>query len=125
MKNFLVTSTIICTLLINGCKKDESDKSELLGKWLLTEQLADPGDGSGKYQKVTGENKTVTFNQSGEVTGEVFTAPAQYKVLDSVRVEITTKTNNQSIVYRYKATSKELILNAPCIEPCGLKFKRQ
>jgi hypothetical protein len=45
--------------------------------------------------------------------------------LDSVRVEITMKNVNSSLIYYYKVTAKELELNPPCIEGCGSKFKRQ
>ncbi len=125
MKNFLLTIAVLCTILLNSCKKDDQTEGEIFGKWLLTEQLADPGDGSGRYQKVQGPPKTATFNPTGEITGEVFAAPSQFKILDSVRVEITTKNFNQPLIYRYKVTAKELVLNPPCFEGCGSKFRRQ
>jgi hypothetical protein len=123
MKNYLLTGAFICTLLITACKKDDQTTGELYGKWVLTEQYADPGDGSGTYQKVK-ELKTVTFLTTGETTGEVFEPLTRFKILDSVRLEITTKDVNRPLIYYYKVTAKQLVLNPPCIEGCGLKFKR-
>jgi len=122
MKKLLLTCAILCTALLFSCKKDTQGTGEIFGKWLLTEQYSDPGDGSGTYQKVK-ERKTATFSRTGEITGEVFESPTSFKVLDSVRMEITTKIN--TYVYRYKVTDKYLQLNPPCIEGCGLKFVRE
>jgi hypothetical protein len=122
MKKLLLTGAIICIVLLQSCKKGGEGTGEIFGKWLLVEEYNDPGDGTGKYQKVK-EHKTLTFSTTGEITGEVFTQPTKFKILDSVRMEITSK--SMTLVYSYKVTTNYLQLNPPCIEGCGLRFVKQ
>jgi hypothetical protein len=122
MKKLLLNCAFICMILICSCKKDAPESGEIFGNWLLLEQYNDPGDGSGKYEKVK-DRKTVTFSTTGEITGEVFESPTQFKILDSTKMEIISKTRTD--IYHYKVTDKYLQLNPPCIEGCGLRFLRQ
>lgn len=95
----------------------------IIGTWKLTESLADPGDGSGKYKPVTGPTKYMTFDANGKVTGDANPNVTSYKILDYEKIEFTTL-QNSSITYRYKIIGNQLELNPPCIEGCGLKFIR-
>jgi hypothetical protein len=124
MKKTLIILFLIIAGLYFSCKKDDNGKGEIYGKWKLTETMADPGDGSGKYVKVTGSANYITFSTSGELSGKAIPEAASYKILDSVRIEIAYKDNPAPLVFWYKVTSNTLQLNPPCIEGCGLRFVR-
>jgi len=125
MKKVLLTLLIIISGLYMSCKKDQNGPAEIYGTWKLTETLADPGDGSGKYIKAKGATKYITFDQSGDVSGEAMPDITSYKVLDSTRIEITSKNYSQKLVYWYKLNSTTLEINPPCIEGCGFRFVRK
>jgi hypothetical protein len=116
---------IAFTIGLVSCKKNDSGTGEVYGTWRLTETWADPGDGSGRYRKVKGPAKYITIDQSGKMEGDAMPEVLGYKILDSVRMEITSKDYPQPFIYRYKITANDLELNPPCIEGCGFKFKRK
>ncbi|MDD3788879.1 MAG: hypothetical protein PHO94_09315 [Petrimonas sp.] len=66
MKKILVL-LIFCGVLFSCDKSDDTENTELIGKWKLTEVLADPGDGSGTFHKVS-SNKTIEFQPNGAIT---------------------------------------------------------
>src|SRR4051812_33514807 len=115
MKKVFLSLLFILSIAYTSCKKNDDSPGEIYGKWRLTETLSDPGDGSGKYIKVKGDPKYITFEQSGKVSGDAISDLTTFKVLDSVRIELRTKTYNQPLVYYYKATARTLRLNPPCI----------
>jgi len=95
----------------------------IIGTWKLTESLADPGDGSGKYKPVAGPAQFITFDSEGKVSGDAIKDISRYRILDDVKIEAMTP-QNTSMIFRYKIVGNLLELNAPCIEACGLKFIR-
>ncbi|TKC09649.1 hypothetical protein [Pedobacter frigoris] len=125
MKTLWFALIIALTTGFVSCKKDRNTTAEIYGTWKLTETWNDPGDGSGKYIKATGKTKYITFERSGELSGDAIDQPFRFKILDSERVEIFTTTYKMPVTYRYKLTRGTLELNPPCIEGCGLKFIRK
>ncbi|WP_432708900.1 hypothetical protein [Pedobacter sp.] len=123
MKNLFVL-LFVFSLVYVGCKKTEQGPVELYGKWKLNEILADPGDGSGKYRKVTGEPKYLMINRSGKMSGDAINLK-QFKVLDSVRMEVINTDYKEPVVYYYEVSESSLTLNPPCIEGCGYRFVRE
>lgn len=127
MRNF-ASYLLLCTLFLSilSCSKSlvNDGPGEVYGNWKLTETMFDPGDGSGKYQKVK-ETKYLTISRNGEMTGDALPDITSFKILDSVRMEVTSKTYKNVLTYRYKATASTLMLNPPCIEGCGYRFIRQ
>ncbi|WP_316832472.1 hypothetical protein [Pedobacter aquatilis] len=127
MKKILTPLVIILAFIsYTACKKSSiSDgPGEVYGKWKLTETLFDPGDGSGKYTKVK-EDKYLTMYKEGKMEGDALPDLSAFKIVDSVTMEVTSKTYNRVLPYRYKATANTLVLNPPCFEGCGYKFVRQ
>ena len=103
----------------------------LEGKWKLTEYLADPGDGSGKWQKVTeGFAHTIEFRADGtfkEVKGEAMSSVPlfnAYKILDDKRIEMIPIDKNapSHIWYYSELTPGTLTLGYGCIEACSGKY---
>jgi hypothetical protein len=127
MKKILLILLAAASIIYVSCKKtDDSDgPGEVYGKWKLTETMQDPGDGSGKYIKVTGDAKYITLDKSGKFEGDAIPELLTFKILDSVRMEVTGKNQSQPYNYRYKVSAKSLTLNPPCIEGCGFRFVRQ
>lgn len=126
MKKLALLLIITIGIFYASCKKNSENDGpgEVYGKWKLTETLSDPGNGSGKYQTVK-DDKYLTMDKTGKMEGDALPELSTFKILDSVRMEVTLKNRNQTLTYRYKATANTLTLNPPCIEACGLRFRRQ
>jgi hypothetical protein len=136
----LLTSTLLgCANALDEAQPDANflggTASGLVGTWKLTEYLADPGDGSGKYQKAEGRfNETVEFRADGRfvATTDLGLSQSQqfeyYKVLDNQRIELIYKANtngNPSRIWTYSdLTATTLTLSYGCIEPCRGKYVR-
>ncbi|TCD00289.1 hypothetical protein EZ449_20785 [Pedobacter frigidisoli] len=125
MKKALLLLVIVTGFLYSSCKKTDDGLGEIYGKWKLTETLNDPGDGSGKYMRVKGDSKNLTLLNTGQITGDAMPDLMTFRILDSTRLEISTRNYSMPLTYYYKVTAKTLTLNPPCIEGCGLKFIRQ
>lgn len=129
-------------VLLLACSGDDvlfDEMPELQGTWLLIEQYADPGDGSGDFKKVD-SNKTIRFLENGtyiakgslcdmnfnsgeDTTGtyEIGAELSEYSAdnymkpedcgFDGVRIYIQMEGSN-------------LILSYLCIEGCAQKFKK-
>lgn len=124
MKKIYLAVLVTLTLSYLSCKKSDQGSTEIYGTWKLVETWNDPGDGSGKYVKVKGAPKYISIDKSGTIGGDALPDALSYKILDSVQMEITSNNYAKPFVYRYKVSSNTLELNPPCIEGCGLKFKR-
>ncbi len=119
----------ILTLVVSGCDKKKGIENEIVGKWQITEQLVDPGDGSGTYQPVQG-NKTIVFNANGTFyssgsicspgdgsgNGSQGNYDSNTQMLTGVNCGVNT------IDIYYELSNNELIIIYPCIEACREKF---
>lgn len=126
MKNLCIL-LLVFSVAIFACEKKDpgtDGPGEIYGRWKLRETLADPGDGSGKYEKVTGKTKYLVVDASGTMSGDALPDLQSFKILDSVRIEVFSKTYMKSLPYMYKVSAKTLTLNPPCFEGCGFRFVR-
>lgn len=118
-----VTFTLFTFLLILasacGIRKNTDG---LVGRWLLTQSLSDPGDGSGKWE-ATSEKSIIEFKAEGTVISDRFAEFKGFKISDSTHIEFA-QTDGQFILYRYKVSGNVLEINPPCREACGFRFKR-
>ena len=103
----------------------------LEGKWKMTDYLADPGDGSGKWQTVKDPMAhTIEFGADGKFTetkGEgTSSVPLfnSYKILDEQRIEmIPIDKSQKSHIWFYNNTaSDKLTLSYGCIEACSGQY---
>jgi len=133
MKLFKFSSLLLLVLtmsaLLSSCEKDEEILSTgLSGTWKLTESYVDPGDGSGKYKKVSGDTELLLIiSDDGKISGNQFLAVDSYKVLkDPDRLEVFFKSDLVNPrVYFYKLSGNSLeITGGGCIEGCGMKYVR-
>lgn len=119
----LTTLSLLSILVFFACEKDEKLTTPLQGEWRLTETLADPGDGSGEWQTASKDSVTyIIFNEDGSLETNLSSKMERYKIKDSVYLEIVLTDQENPIPYRYQIDKKNLILNPPCIEACGLRF---
>ena len=128
---YLLVIFLFCTL---SCSKEDQIKTKnegLTGKWKLTEYLSDPGNGSGKWQKVTEEfADVIEFHADGrfsEVKGNSASSIPlfdSYKVLDNKRIEMipTDKSQSTHIWYYSDLSANSLTLGYGCIEACSGKY---
>lgn len=131
MKGFIYSFIVLAILL--SCSKDEADKNtDLHSSWHLTEQLIDPGDGSGTFQSVE-SNKMIHFYNDGSVTsnGQLqslsaesdFSSSGIYSFSDSTI--IVNHYDNSTLSIRFEMENSYLILFYPCIEPCIAKYEKE
>lgn len=126
-----ITIVIAFIVLISCNTNDDNDPVELVGKWLLIEQYADPGDGSGDFMPVNSD-KTIEFYLNG-----TFLSNGSLCTMNADSNEETTGTYDDSInsiapddcvFYNfglvYELDKRHLIINYPCIEGCRQKFSK-
>lgn len=137
----LLSLMLLCTVMAchnenadpldDTAKRAMKENNGLLGKWKIVEYLADPGDGSGRYQTAKGDlAHMIEFKENGQFVETK--APAQssvplfnaYKVLDDKRIElIPIDKNSPSHIWFYSDLSATgVTLGYGCIEACSGKY---
>lgn len=117
-----------------------TEKTDLQGEWLLVEQYADPGDGSGGFEKVSSE-KTIQFFSDGSYVAEgslctmSIEGGSETSGTYTVINELSTYSSNNYVVPNncdfedYKVflhfEGSSLILSYLCIEGCAQKYSKQ
>jgi len=135
---------LVFVMLLIGCSDDDEvvydHESDLSGTWILIEQYADPGDGSGDYQKVESD-KTIRFFENGTYTsnGSLCFMGVESNKKESGVYEINdadlSKFSSENFLVPEECTFEEtkvfihlegdkLILSYLCIEGCGQKYRK-
>ena len=114
--------------VISSCN---TENAELVSKWLLTEQLADPGDGSGVFMPVTSQKEIEffedgSFNSNGSLcVMDIYTTdPSSGTYDDNTMIIDVNGCTVSNFPRTYEILADTLILNYPCIEACREKFIR-
>ena len=132
MKKPILLLTFIGFLI--SCSNDENDNSEtteLIGQWKLTEQLVDPGDGSGIFQDIDSQ-KILEFFQNGTINSlngslcEPYSdeqiSTGTYSLSEN---RIITNCQNENIGYiDFEIKNNNLILNFISNEGFSQKFEK-
>ena len=142
MKSIISLCLAILVLSCSNDKEEESLASEnsfiLEGSWVLTEQYADPGDGSGEFQKVQ-SNKTIQFFSNGSYNAngslcilDLRDSPktkGTYTIASPELTEYSTENfvtpddcNEEKVFILFE--SNDLLLSYPCIEGCAQRYVR-
>ena len=127
MKIKLLAAILLMAALFTACssQKTQTGKPTLVGKWQMTETLADIGDGKATWTPVSKDSiQYVEFSKDGKVSGNAFYNTTAYKLIDSNHVEFSITGNTSLITHRYQVTVTTLLLNPPCREACGMRFIR-
>jgi hypothetical protein len=131
MKKVLLLAVLIG--IIVSCSKDcdTCDDGLVISKWILIEQLVDPGDGSGEFIPIESDkiiefldNARVISNgslctmsvSSGETSTGSTIAPQNYIIPDNCVAD--------GIQLYYEQEFDTLIIFYPCIEACAHKYIR-
>ena len=125
---------ILLSLCAFKCRDEGSPVTEnhgLVGKWKLIEYLADPGDGSGKWQPATDEfSHIIEFHPDGrftEIKGKAQSSVPLYKGYklkgDNLIEMLPIDETKASHTWSYSdLSSTNLTLSYGCIEACGGKY---
>ena len=136
MKIYTKLLVIATLMFFAACSKENmevidvyGDPSVLVGKWKLSETLADPGNGSGEWKKVSKEtNNYIVFEENGKLSGNSFAGYTTYAVQDSITLKVTKADGITYQNYSYKLQGEALSLSPAgpiyCIEACGSRFKK-
>lgn len=122
MKIFYNLIIVFIFLSVTACEKFRSDTS-LTGKWKLTETLADPGDGSGKWVSVKNSDSYLQINADGTLSSNNFINYKQYRVIDDQKIEFIYQ-NGMTTILNYKLNGNSLEIKGGCIEACGSRYKK-
>lgn len=124
---------IILSFLFSCDGIDDSNREvELIGTWKLVEIYSDPGDGSGKFNRVNSE-KVFIFNEDDTLTsnGSICEVGNATENPTSGTYSIATSTfrsddcNNPTFDYEFIKTGDVITIYYFCFEGCGAKFKKQ
>ena len=115
----------VSTILLSfGCQK--ATNSSIVGRWVLTDYLADPGNGSGTWQKADSRNpKYIEFTASGEYIPHDTTGNYnRYEILGDSAIRFTRTippTRQETVHYTFSPTKLRLL--PLCMEGCGYVYK--
>ena len=125
---------IIFSLCAFKCSDENSpvlENNGLVGKWKLTEYLADPGDGSGKWQPATDDySHIIEFHADGQFTEIKGKAQSSiplykgYKLKGDNQIEMLRIDESiPSHIWTYSdMSSTELTLSYGCFEACSGRY---
>ena len=124
----IITIFAAAWILFFSCATNE--KNALIGKWQLTEELIDIGDGKGEFKAVNTQ-QFIEFMRDGTFTSTVSlcqipanegeTGTGTYSIDENKIIPgKCAGENDRSITF--ETNGKELILNLLCIEPCKQKY---
>lgn len=126
---------LILLTLFSACNSDDdnnetvvTNNNPIVGQWKLTEQLLDPGDGSGTFMPIISD-KTIEFYMDGTVisNGNLCT-PSTNTIVGTVGTfnenqYITSSACTTSVGIEYELlTNTSLLISYPCIEACQEKY---
>ena len=123
MKYFITAFSFFWITL--ACTKSADNNSSIIGRWKLTETLADPGDGSGIWMPAT-TNYIIQFNEDStayENPVNPYRNVNRYSVINDSTLTLFYSTGT-SFSYHFKIESNTLTIMGGCIEACGTKYKR-
>jgi hypothetical protein len=96
-----------------------------MGKWKLTEELNDPGDGSGQFRPTMNTSDYVRFNTDStfESNNSRFSTYNKFSVSNNQITFYSTNNTNRT-TSRFDLNDKQLDLYNLCIERCAMRFKK-
>jgi len=108
-----------------ACKKEETIDNSLVGYWSLSQELNDPGDGSGQWRPTAHTGAFVRFRSDSSFASNVATLSAfdRFSVIGS---SITFYQAGGTALRRttFVMNDSQLDLEGNCIERCAMRFSK-
>lgn len=128
MKHLILSAFAAAIVLITGCEKNNANEDNTLpGTWKEFQYLADPGDGSGKWQSGNGlivqVNNDLTYTTNNE--NSFWGKSGKITVLSDSAFKLIRPQTNSEIQLYYKLSNGVLEVHYLCIEPCGSRFRKE
>lgn len=127
MKKLIIIA--LTSIVLFACPRTEN--AGLIGKWQLTEELIDIGDGKGEFKEATTQ-QSIEFFRDGTFTATFSLCPAAsggsgqgsgtYSMEENKITPANCTEAGGNITF--ELSGRELILNLTCIEPCKQKYVR-
>lgn len=106
-------------------KKVTQTNASLTGMWKLTEEINDPGDGSGTWKPTKNTSGFIRFKKDSTIETNVsFIEGLSSYTVDMDKITFSAP-NKASYTYRYLLDNKLLEIYPNCFEKCGLRFRKQ
>ena len=121
---------ILLIVLFSCSKSPTADKAKspgsIVGKWIQTAYLADPGDGSGTWQTDNSGSGYLIFNEDS--TAKSSSVPYYgelkfYHILSDSTLTLEYA-DGTTFNHAYQVEGNTLTLTGGCIEACGSRYKR-
>lgn len=132
MKKIVFPVVMIIAVFVMGCRKSSdttnTNPHSIIGKWILTESLTDPGDGSGTWQPADkpGFYYLVFGADSSSLQTNLSTgygSATNYKLLSDSTLRFTFSNGSDRTFY-YRLADAQLTITGGCIEACGSRFRK-
>ncbi len=124
MKNFILLTAILFSLA--DCQKatTQTVNNSIIGKWKLSEYLADPGDGSGTWHAASSTlgSSYLEFKEDGTLNVSPLSPNSwdHFQLTSDSSIIFFSGGNQSSWGYHFSNTL--LTLYGPCIEACGERY---
>ena len=123
MKNFILVAAVLCSLVT--CKKavTQFSNSSIVGKWKLSEYLADPGDGSGTWHSTASLIPSyLEFKEDGKLSVSPYSVYSwdHFHVTSDSTIIFFRGSEKFNMWYHFSKTLLSLYGN--CIEACGERY---
>ena len=123
MKNLILLTAILFSLM--ACRKTamQTSNNSIVGRWKLSEYLADPGDGSGTWLSAASLNPSfLEFKKDGSLIVTPFNANSWDHFQLTSDSTIVFFRDSDQITKAYHFSEGVLILTGGCIEACGERY---
>jgi hypothetical protein len=124
MKYFTFIMLVAFTGYSKSTAKINNAGNSIVGKWIETAYLADPGDGSGTWQPDNSGSNYIIFNEdsSAKTNGNpYFGGLKSYHILSDSTLTLVYS-DGTMFPQTYKVENNSLTLMGGCIEACGSKY---
>jgi len=123
-------AAFILLIAVISCSKSTTTEAKLsgsiIGKWIQTAYLADPGDGSGTWQPDNTGSAYIIFNEdsTAKSSGVPYFGELKFYHILSDSTLTLEYADGTIFPHMYKVEENTLTLTGGCIEACGSRYKK-
>jgi hypothetical protein len=118
----------IFLMIATGCSKSttQTDTGSIVGKWIETSYLADPGDGSGTWQPDNSGSNYFIFRKdsSADCSANTYFSKLESYHTYSDSTLVLVYSDGTTVHHLYKLDGNTLTIMGGCIETCGGIYSR-